>query len=64
MTKLKSSKLKMIQPDLSHPTPVVGKVNSATMSPGKRGTGGPKINMIGPDLSGGGWVTGGKKAGK
>jgi hypothetical protein len=58
MGKLKSKKLDMLQPDLSKPTPVVESFKTSKMSAGKKGTGGPKINMIGPDLSGGGWVEG------
>lgn len=47
--------IKMVQPDLKHSETTVQKFASPKLSGGKK-LGGPKINMIGPDLSGGGWV--------
>ena len=60
-TKMKKVKkgFKMVQPDLSHPSPIIQK-KTETIGSGKTTRGAKGFNMVGPDLTGGGWVKGGK----
>ena len=58
MAKVKKG-FKMVQPNLAHPAPIIQK-KTEVMGSGATQRKGSKINMIGPDLSGGGWVKGGK----
>lgn len=59
MKKVKKG-FKMVQPDLSHPAPIIQK-KTEVIGSGKSQRGGSKgFNLVGPDLTGGGWVKGGK----
>ena len=47
---------KMVQPDLSHPTPVILKKTASVGSSASTRKGKSGFPLYGPDLSGGGWV--------